>query len=183
MWNYIFQIYHNFISTWIKISCLKCLKRKYRGKFCSNQTFFISLKRRQSMDIESDFSFLIWSYELKIMAKRRAKDQISNSHYSSRQLNPLFFINLIGPITFPRITTSLKEQFHEEKWEKFPYVWKEIIRDKLYPNQKKIIPFKSSQSVDFENDLAFSIWSYELKVMGKRKVGSQISKSPQGKKD
>ncbi len=34
-----------------------------------------------------------------------------------------------------------------------------------------------------ENDLAFSIWSYELQVMGKKKVGSQISKSPQGKGD
>jgi hypothetical protein len=88
----------------------------------------------QSVDIESDFSFLIWSYELNVMAKRRAKDQISNSCYSSRQLNPLLFINLIGPTMFLGGATSPKEQHHEEKWDKFPNVWKKIIGDKLYPN-------------------------------------------------
>jgi hypothetical protein len=56
------------------------------------------------------------------MAKRRAKDQISNFHYSLKQFNPLFFINLIGPTMFPGGATSPMEQLHEEKWDKFPNV-------------------------------------------------------------
>ncbi len=41
-----------------------------REKLCSNQEFFTSLQRSQNINIESELTFSIWSYELRIMAKR-----------------------------------------------------------------------------------------------------------------
>lgn len=41
--------------------------------------------------------------------------------------------------------------------------------------------FENYQSIDFQNDLAFFIWRYELKVMTKRIVEGQIFPSPKGK--
>ncbi len=38
-----------------------------------NLNFFMSLKNFQNIDIEYEFAFSIWSYMLKVMAKKRSK--------------------------------------------------------------------------------------------------------------
>jgi hypothetical protein len=42
------------------------------------------------------------------------------------------------------------------------------------PNQMFFILLKSSQNINMESDLAFSIWTYELTIMVKRKTMKQI---------
>ncbi len=50
-------------------------KKNTRGTFCSNQTFFIPLENSQNIDIKSDIAFFIWSYKLKVMAKKKPKEK------------------------------------------------------------------------------------------------------------
>ncbi len=48
------------------------------------------------------------------------------------------------------------------------------MKGKPCQNQELFTFKKSYQSVNIQNELAFAIWNYKLKVMAKRKVQSQI---------
>ncbi len=50
------------------------------GKFCPNQKLFVPLEISQSANIEIEFEFFIWNFELGIMAKRNARSQIGNNY-------------------------------------------------------------------------------------------------------
>jgi hypothetical protein len=45
----------------------------------------------------------------------------------------------------------------------------------FWPNQLFFISLKSCQNINVKNDVEFSIWSCELKVMMKRRVGVKFS--------
>jgi hypothetical protein len=40
--------------------------------------FFISLKSYESVDVENELAWVIWTSEAQVMCKRRAKSQIGN---------------------------------------------------------------------------------------------------------
>jgi hypothetical protein len=53
--------------------------------------------------------------------------------------------------------------------------WRTMLcMDKCCPNQTFFIPLKISWNINIKNDLAFSIWSCEWKVMANGRVQGQI---------
>jgi hypothetical protein len=60
------------------------------GKFCPNQKLFIPLEISQRENIEIEFEFSIWNFELGIMAKRKVRSQIGNNYdqFNTQPLKP-----------------------------------------------------------------------------------------------
>ncbi len=52
---------------------------------------------------------------------------------------------------------------------KFLNVWQDIMGSKICSNQMFFVPLESSQNIDIQNDLMFSISSYELNIYDKKK--------------
>jgi hypothetical protein len=58
--------------------CPNFLEQKYKNKNCPNPKLFMALKKFQCVGIKSEFTFLIWNYELKTLAKPKVKSEIDN---------------------------------------------------------------------------------------------------------